>query len=504
MRVLIWHGWLLEGSGSSVYAARMAEVLASAGHDVLLLCQERHPDRYPWIDAWGTVGPEGPSELTMQAAPSTPGRCVLLRPDIGRLLPVFVFDEYESFEVKTFVDLTAEELDRYLLLNVESLRAAARWHRSEVVIAGHAVPGAVVAKRALGGGSYAVKIHGSDLEYAIRPQTRYRELAQEGLQAARVVVGASSDVLARCTELIPGIGHLVRTVRPGVEVESFRPMPRRQALLEAAARLEEDSDPARGRPGLLDEEVVRSLAHRDAEALDDLARTYDQDAPDPGAAVRLRQLAEVGGPLVGYLGKLIPQKGVELFITATHLSKRSPAALIVGFGTHREWLTALSIALQTGDAEALAWLWEAGGMRGRLSRADLATGNASGMTFTGRLDHRYAPGALAAMDVLVVPSILAEAFGMVAAEGAAAGALPLVARHSGLAELSAELEGEVARPGLFSFEPGPEAHRRIAEGMDRLLSLPSGERDELRHGISGFVAREWSWQRTVTHLLEVI
>ena len=39
------------------------------------------------------------------------------------------------------------------------------------------------------------------------------------------------------------------------------------------------------------------------------------------------------------------------------------------------------------------------------------------------------------LDVLVVPSVMHEAFGMVAVEGAAAGALPLVARHSGLAEI---------------------------------------------------------------------
>src|SRR3989304_2610764 len=54
--------------------------------------------------------------------------------------------------------------------------------------------------------------------------------------------------------------------------------------------------------------------------------------------------------------------------------------------------------------------------------------------FPGRLDHRYAPGVLAAMDVLVVPSILDEAFGMVAAEGAAAGALTRLRRHSGPGE----------------------------------------------------------------------
>ena len=107
------------------------------------------------------------------------------------------------------------------------------------------------------------------------------------------------------------------------------------------------------------------------------------------------------------------------------------------------------------------------------------------------------------MDVLVVPSILEEAFGMVAAEGAAAGALPLVARHSGLSEVAAALEGDVGRQGLFSFEPGPGAMSRLAAGVDRLLSLPAAERDELRLAVSAFVAKAWSWERTVSQLLDV-
>ena len=123
------------------------------------------------------------------------------------------------------------------------------------------------------------------------------------------------------------------------------------------------------------------------------------------------------------------------------------------------------------------------------------------MLFTGRLDHRYAPGAVAAMDVLVVPSILDEAFGMVAAEGAAAGALPMVSRHSGLAEVAEALEGDVGRPGVFSFEPGPGAETRLAAGIDRLLSLPAPERGELRGAVSAFVAGAWSWDRTTALLL---
>ena len=91
---------------------------------------------------------------------------------------------------------------------------------------------------------------------------------------------------------------------------------------------------------------------------------------------------------------------------------------------------------------------------------------------------------------------------MVAAEGAAAGALPLVARHSGLAEVAGVLEREVGRPGLFSFEPGRGAAARIAEGLDRLLALPRDERRKLRAAVSAVVNREWTWDRTAGRLLD--
>ena len=62
--------------------------------------------------------------------------------------------------------------------------------------------------------------------------------------------------------------------------------------------------------------------------------------------------------------------------------------------------------------------------------------------FTGPLEHRHLVQLLPLCDVAVVPSIFPEAFGMVAAEAAAAGVPPLVARHSGLAEVAEGLEAE--------------------------------------------------------------
>jgi glycosyltransferase involved in cell wall biosynthesis len=503
VRILVWHGWLLEGSGSNVATARIVEVWRAAGHDVMLLCQERHPDRYPWIDASGTVDRDGPSELRPNPNASvSPGRCVLLRPAIGEILPVFVVDHYEGFEeVLGFVDLSEDRLDAYLEANVDALRAAAEVHGQDVAFVGHGIPGAAIGRRALGPGTYVAKIHGSDLEYAIRPQTRYRALAKEGLEAAGAVVGPSAEVLGRCAELVPGMTPVVRIVPPGVDVAAFRPRARAEALLEVADRLETDAAAARGRPSAFDGEVERALDARDDRAIDALFDQYEEDVPEPDASTRLRRLADRDGPIVGYLGKLIPQKGVELFLEAQPALRHDAAALVVGFGSDRDWLAALSIALRRDDREALEWLRDAGGLPVDPDAVPDRTEGRLDVTFTGLLDHRYAPGALAAMDVQVVPSILEEAFGMVAAEGSAAGALPIVARHSGLAEVAGALEAEVGRPGVFSFEPGEGAVGRLAQGIDRLLSLPVEEREELRRAVSSFVGEHWTWERTATKLL---
>jgi glycosyltransferase involved in cell wall biosynthesis len=503
MRVLLWHGWLLEGSGSNVYTARVARELRERGHDVLLLCQEQHPERFAFVDTWGTVDERGVSELTPTSAESTAGRVVALRPFIGAILPVFVIDEYEGFDrVERFVSLSDDELGAYLDFNIGALHAAAEWHGSEVIVAGHAVPGPIVTRRALGAGRYIATVHGSDLEYAVAQQRRYAQLAREGLEGAIAVVGATRYVLARTCQLTPGIAARTRVIPPGVDADRFRTKPRAEALTEVASLLAADMETTRGRPDSLGAEIDRALVTRDTTALDAFAHLYDQTVPDPDASTRLAALAAHRGPLIGYFGKLIVQKGVERFLEGLALLEPQTRGVIVGFGLFREWLEALAIALDRGDAGAARWLADMSGMQLEFGCQTAALSGLRGrLDFTGRLDHRYAPSALAALDVLVVPSTLNEAFGMVAVEGAAAGALPLVAHHSGLAEVAVVLEDAVDRPGLFSFEPGNGATRRLVAGIERIMRLPAAERSELRQKVAAYVASEWTWARTADHLL---
>jgi glycosyltransferase involved in cell wall biosynthesis len=105
-------------------------------------------------------------------------------------------------------------------------------------------------------------------------------------------------------------------------------------------------------------------------------------------------------------------------------------------------------------------------------------------------------------DVTVVPSIFPEAFGMVAAEAAAGGSLPLVARHSGLAEIAEGLEADYPpeHRDLASFATGDDAD--LAEKLRRLLALSPDDRQALREAARAAVVERWSWEHVSARLLQ--
>ena len=454
MRILIFHGYLLRGTGSNIYNANLARTLAELGHEVHLLCQDR---------SW-----EAPEGVTVHV------------PDIGRVLPVYVADEYEGFDAKPFPELTDDELAHYLDANIEAVRAVPA---PDVALANHLVMGPVILARALEGKApYAVKIHGSALEYTVKPNPkRFLPYALEGIRAANGVLVGSEHTAGSLFEALSGEPSLRRRTRlgpPGVDVHEFRP---RKADLH-------------------------SLANRPAAAWGG-----EPDAPDI-----LRMLDPSQDRLVSYVGKLIVSKGVDLLLAAWPLVvDRVPNArlVVVGFGTYRDALRAFVEALRNADVTALKDIAARGreleggppgelrilgefleGVDERWLRA--APISAERIHFTGRLEHEDLPMLLPACEAQVMPSTFPESFGMVAAEAAACGVLPLSANHSGMAEVTATLRPalpEHLRP-LMSFDVGPGAVGEIAEKLLAWLTLDASEREAAKAALAAETARRYSWE----------
>jgi glycosyltransferase involved in cell wall biosynthesis len=149
-------------------------------------------------------------------------------PDIGGLLPVYVKDPYEGFEVKTFSELTEEELAFYIEANVAAVREVAEGVGGiDLALANHEVMGpAILARAAVA--PYAVKVHGSALEYTVKPHLeRFGPYAYEGMEAAGgILVGSlhTGESLWNALPDLPSLKDKTRLGPPGVDVEEFAPL----------------------------------------------------------------------------------------------------------------------------------------------------------------------------------------------------------------------------------------------------------------------------------------
>jgi glycosyltransferase involved in cell wall biosynthesis len=442
MRVLLFHGYMLRGTGSNIYNVNLARALARLGHEVHLLCQDR--------------------EVEIEGVE-------IHNPDIHGLLPVYVKDPYEGFEVKAFPELTDAELDRYIDANVAAVRVVAQSVGGvDAALANHLVMGPAILARA-GIGPFAAKIHGSALEYTVKPHPRFLPYAEEGMEAASGVLvgsGHTANSLWAALPGIPGLREKTRLGPPGVDISEFRPL----------------------------------------EAGGEGPRTNTSPAGPPSPASRN----------VVFVGKLIVSKGVDLLIAAWPLvGAAHPGAKlqIVGYGEYEGGLRRLLAALDRGDLDdarevaRLGWALEGGKEKplpilsafladppaGYARAAEEAAGS---IELVGRLEHDEVAELLPRAEALVMPSTFPEAFGMVAVEAAACGALPISAGHSGMLEVSRQLAAGLPDGvgELTSFPVEPGAAEAIAARLDGWLSLPEAEREEARAALVGTVRRLWSWE----------
>jgi glycosyltransferase involved in cell wall biosynthesis len=409
VKIVIWHGYLLGGTGSNVYTRQLAREWSRAGHEVVVLSQEPQPERFDLAGA--------------RAA----------RPDVGGLLPVFVLDRYEGYEVKLLQNCTADELERWIAANADAVRVELP---TDVFFCNHVLLGGAVGKAT--GSPYVVKAHGSELEYSMRGRPELEAWGGEVLDSARTVFVGSAHIRAVLEEVC-GQVERVHEVPPGVDVEEWRPLSRAEAL-----------------GALIDE------ARRDPPN----PGNGNERLPDEGNAARFETFLTSERPTVVYFGKLIPQKGVQVLLEA--MADLDASLVVVGFGPQRSELEALA------PPDTL---------------------------FTGPLEHRHLTRLLALADACVVPSIFPEAFGMVAAEAAAAGCPALVARHSGLAEVAEGLEVEYPAElrHLTSFATGDaqDLHAKLGE----VLSLAPEQRATVSAAARRAVVERWSWASVAERLL---
>lgn len=187
--------------------------------------------------------------------------------------------------------------------------------------------------------------------------------------------------------------------------------------------------------------------------------TLYQRCPAPReTALRKLGLPADGRPVVAFLGKLVPSKGVELLLEAARLYSQSGLAVrtvVCGDGPLRAKLQALAEEAAPGAVR-----------------------------FIGDRQIEDRVLLLQVADLVVVPS-RAEPFGLVALEAMASGTPVVATRAGGIVEIVSHDVGVLVEPN----DPRSLAHavlRAISEGWKRTRSEAAK-----RHAASRYHPRDW-------------
>ena len=501
MRIGLYHGYELTGSGSNEYTRYLSRALALLGHEVHVLCREPDPAAVDHVTEAFEWSRAGASRSVVSRRSPTPGRCVVHCLPHASVRPVFLTDKQRSGNVKAFVDLTDDELREVHDVNVAAVRAVLRAHPLDVLHANHLVyqPVAAVAAARDVGVPVVIFPHGSSIEYTLRKDPRFVDLARQALREAQGLIIGNEEVEGRLHALYredeAELRAKTRIVGVGVDTSLFRPIARDER--EAAAEGLASQGPFGGKSRELRDDLRVRVAGGEYDAVTEYRDAYDHSQPDADLGKRLRALP-LDAPQLLFVGALTAGKGLQSLLAAMPaLLETVPDAhlLIVGSGAYREVLEALVHALDSGD-EALLWHLAREGFdldrsaesgpwldvvshlsddARRRILLDAGRGLAERVHFFGRLSHSQLKHVFPCADVAVFPSLVPEAYPLVLMESLANGVLPAVTDSSGFAQGLTMLEPLVGRSWVDRMRLPLEPEGRVAAIAERLASLLGDE-----------------------------
>jgi len=538
LRICVIHGYLLTGTGSNIFVNNLARNFCRLGHDVFLFCQEKNPEAIDFVSGHSVFESGNRTYRSLFSRPTEyPGRCTVFNPDINGLLPVYVYDEYEGFRVKTFRQMKIAEIEAYIRCNADALETIHLEVRFDLIQSNHVVMSPYIA-RVLGKMydiPYFITLHGSALNFSVKNDARLRPYASKALLGAAGIFAVSNhnrlEAVTFFKRIAPRIESKFTVVPAGVDTDLFRvlELPRHDSIRQLQGHLEQRLKLLpRGKSPRQKQSFFHELDETSSlEEVDQLVSKYNAEYtpghPDQDIVQTLDRVDWQNDWVLLFVGKYLWTKGIQMVIGALPLVLNSVPdlhLLLVGFGSYREELEALVYSLGAGRRELFRYLIEksvsqmqpgeepcvekpfqfldALATRKEVkSYFDSAIRNdiTGHVHFLGALSHAELGRLLPCADGFVAASVCPEAFGMVSIEALASGVLPIISNQTGFKEIVDLVSGNVYEVNDFP-RVNMDEHMifNIAENITRNILRGNLRNPELKRKLRQLTVDHFSWE----------
>jgi glycosyltransferase involved in cell wall biosynthesis len=462
----ILHGYLLEGSGSNLWTRSIIQALCKLGETVHLFGQENHPDIYDFISEAYLYEPDGTVKTLLKRDISYPGICILHKPKLGDILPVFVWDHYEEFaNVVPMIELSDQEIENYINRYVTVLTQIIEQYEIKVLHANHAVLMSVIAQRINEnlGTPYVIMPHGSAIEYAVKKDKRFFNFAEGAFYQAKKIFVIGPEIQQRVKNLFPSIPHIqnkMTELNLGADTGLFTPINKNERnknirkLCSTLERMEKGKTPEM--TSRLIENIPQNISQE--SLLKRIKKNSDYIAKHPDAEVekKLNSIDWQNENIILFVGRLIASKGLQSVIAALpSILEKAPNSrlVVVGHGPQREILEILintliddneilfknildwGSALEGGAKKPYAtykYFLETQNINDYIKSSQQFLKKDS-VVFTGYLTHKELRYLFPCCDVAIFPSVVAEAGPLVFLEALSSGCFPMGTYFAGMA-----------------------------------------------------------------------
>jgi len=528
------HGYQLTGTGSNIFVNNLVRNLCRLGHEVFLFCQEKNPGSIDFISQYSVFEP-GNREYRTLMFRETPyaGKCTLFNPEINGLLPVYVYDEYEGFTVKTFSKMKVGEIEEYIRHNVEAIEMVYLKNKFDLIQANHVVMSPYIARMMskMYGIPYYITLHGSALNFSVKNDMRLYPYATKALLDAAGIFAVSNhnrlEAITFFKKIAPGIEDKFTVIPAGVDTDLFRILENSkqksigelQSILTERLKLLPNGKTPEQKQGFLGELDETSSVDEVDALVTKYNAEYTQGHPDRDIIDTLDRIDWKKSWVLLFVGKYLWTKGIQMVISALPIVLNAVPdlhLLLVGFGSYREELEALVYSLTSGRRELFRYLVEKSISQmqpgdganvekpfkflNALSRRkevksyfDSADRNdiSGHIHFLGALSHSELGRLLPCADGFVAASVCPEAFGMVSIEALACGVLPIISNQTGFKEIVDLVSGNI-----YEVSNSP----RVNIDEDMIFNIAENIIQNIRGGnLRNFSLKQKLRQLTVDH-----
>lgn len=444
MHVCVIYGYGFNASGSAIYNMNFVDALRREGHTVTMTCHETRQELLegaPGLEArravWGW-------ELT--------GDDVRIESHVDIDIPVS-YARPELARAVVLSQMSAADRQHYIRKMRATLERIHAETPIDVLVVHHlSLLAMIVGDFARAHGiAHHVIVHGTGLEYAIKPDELLREMVARALAQVSSIVALNADVERRVVEQFPELAGYVEIAPPGVDF----------------ARFERASRRASGRQA------------------------------------------------IGYVGRMTMDKGVHALMAAfVQVVARCPAARLelYGSGPDESALRAVHAAMLAGDVTEMRRQLEVTSRRGRTAhqaaslmapldpcwewlaaRPEHVQRAARAIRFHGYVDQVALARCYGELDLLVLPSIVAEAFPLVLLEALACGVPAIASDRDGQGWFLEAVEGamsEVSGRLRFASHPRRRVDSMIQTCVSMLTHRPS---ENFGRGVREFLEARYAW-----------